>query len=215
MTYSAIQLPIKPHLSSLKSASPPTSHTTFFITITITHYNNFIHSKMHASTLFLLAVSALTASAAPAPAPGSDHRVDGYAHHREKEPERYTFHPEFYDEKRYHRTPKSPPYGKDFVYYDGAFDGGKGKGREKEKEKEREKKEKVFKDVERKESKHDKDRFSKKVEEDEEERFKKEKEREKEEESRKFEECAESKREEVCDEQCCFEEGYGIFSFFF
>lgn len=173
---------------------------------------------MHAPTLFLLAMSALTASAAPAPAPVSDHKVDGYAHHREKEPERYSFLPEFYDAKRYHRTPKSPPYGKDFVYYDGGYDGGRGRGKGKDdddyKKEKKWEKEKKF-DKEKKESKHDKDKFSKKVEEDEKERFKKEKEKEKEEESRKFEERAESKSEEVCDEQCCFEEGFGNSSFFF
>ena len=81
---------------------------------------------MHTSALFLLAMSALTASAAPAPAPGFDHKVDGYAQHREKEPERYNFRPEFYDEGRYRRTPNYPPYGKDFVYYDGGYDGGYG-----------------------------------------------------------------------------------------
>ena len=182
---------------------------------------------MHTSALFLLAMSALTASAAPAPAPGFDHKVDGYAQHREKEPERYEFRPEFYDEGRYRRTPNYPPYGKDFVYYDGGYDGGYGgkdggygggfgggygggkdggKGKEREEE---------FVKVAKKERKFDKDRFAKQFEEAEEERFKTEREREEEEEARKFEECDKCKSEEVIDEQCCFEEGFGISSFSF
>ncbi|CAZ84837.1 unnamed protein product [Tuber melanosporum] len=219
MTYSTIQLPIKPRPHRPTSLRLPISHTTFFITITTAHYNfthyNFIRFKMHASTLFLLAMSALTASAAPSPAPVYDHHVDGYAQHHEKEPQRYNFIPGYYDEKRYHRTPKNPPYGKDYVYggegyggegYGKGKDGyGKGKdGYDKGKDGDE------FKKHESEEHKRKDDKYSKKCEEKEDEVYKKEKEKEKEEECKNFEECAESKDEKIHDEECCFEEGYGF-----
>ena len=78
----------------------------------------------------------------------------------------------------------------------------------------RSEREKEFRDVEKKDSKHHKNRFAEEFAAAEEERFKKEREHENEEASRKFEECAECKSKELCDEERCFEEGFGISSFF-